>query len=514
MMFGCKDKDKAGQDPYAGGKLPLGIKMSTDLPSPESGDPGSVVTFKATGLLPYKDSLSFTLNNEPAQIVSVDSTSIKVKVPQDASTGVGAVSIGDQIFFGPVFKVNGNVAIDGNFRATVGSNGAIFDVLQLPDQRLILVGSFTDFEHKGAVKPLNRIVMTSKDGEVDRTLQSGIAADGYLSSIIRLPNGKLVIAGGFSSYDVHLGQIKNITLLNSNGSLDSVIVRTYLNQDTVPSFNGGTDGGITKIFPNGNTITAVGSFNYYLQYEYNKPNYSKERDSLITDSVRVKNVVRFFADGSLDSSFNYDFQRHMSLDGPNGPVSDGFMQSDGKLILVGRFTKYNGENVNNIVRLNEDGSIDRNFKVGNGSDNYIASIRYNAALHRYILAGAFENFNGEPHSGLVLLNEDGSVDESFKPASKGPSNYYGFAQQLSNGMVIVSGFFTEHEGVHRGNFMILDKTGALAGAYNNLGDLGGSIRTALESKNTSGKTLVMLSGSFFRFNEQSVGSITRILFNK
>jgi len=513
-LFGCKTKDKVYDDPYAGGRIPLGIKMSTDLPSPEVGSPGSTVTYKVTGLLPYKDSLTFYLNNEPAQILAVDSTSIKVKVPENASTGVGSITVGDEIYFGSVFKVNGNVSLDDNFKALVGANGSISDALQLSDSRLIFVGTFTDFEHKGAVKPLNRIVMTSKDGEVDRSLQSGIGADGYLNSITTLPNGKIVIGGGFSSYDTHLGQIHNITILNQNGSLDSIVVRTFLDQDTVPAFNGGTDGNIGKAFVKGNTITAIGNFSYYLQYIYDQPNYSKERDTLITDSVRVKSLVRFFADGSLDSSFNYDFQHHMSYEGPNGPIFDAFMQEDGKLIIVGRFTKYNGENVNDIVRLNDDGTIDRNFKVGNGADNSISTIRYNAVLHRFILAGAFENFDGKPHSGLVLLKEDGSVDETFKPAPKGPSNYYGFAQQLSNGMVIVSGYFTEHEGIHRGNFMILDKTGALAKGYNNLGDLKGGVLSAFETRSSSNKMLVTIMGGFTKINEQSAGSITRLIFNK
>src|SRR5690242_12847487 len=80
-ILGCKKKDKVFDDPYAGAKAPLGIKLSTDPPSPGTGGAGSVVTFKASGLLPYKDSLHFYLNNEPAEVVSVDEGSIQVKVP-------------------------------------------------------------------------------------------------------------------------------------------------------------------------------------------------------------------------------------------------------------------------------------------------------------------------------------------------------------------------------------------------------------------------------------------------
>lgn len=512
-VAGCKRKDKVFDDPYAGAKQPLGIHLSTDRPAPDTGSVGSLVTFKGTGMVPFQDSLHFYINNEEAEVTALDSAGITVKVPASASTGIGSLTVGDQIYFGPVFRVNGKLDMDPNFKATVGANGSINAMLPLSDGRIVLVGNFTDYEHKGTVKPLNRIVLTSKDGEVDRSLQSGTAADGYLSSIATLPDGRMVIGGGFSSYDVHRGQIHGITVLNKNGSLDSVVVRTFLSLDTVPSFNGGVDGRITKLFTNGNTITAVGNFYNYLQFVYGKSDYRKQRDSLVTDSVRVFNMVRFFADGSLDSSFNYDYRNHQSYVGANGPIADAYMQSDGKLIIVGRFSRYNGESVNNILRLNVDGSIDRSFKVGSGSDDYIGSIRYNATLHHFVLAGAFHLFGGEPHDGLVMLNDDGTIDESFKPSALQIGGAYRFAAQLSDGKVIVNGYFNQYQGVHRGNFMVLNPEGSLAQGYNTLGDLAGSVTDYLETRSADGKILVMLIGGFYKLNEQNVGSIARIRFN-
>lgn len=507
----CTTKDKTYGDPYAGGKPALGIKMSTDFPDPRMGEPGSVVTFKATGLLPYKSTLKFLLNGEPAEVVSIDSTSIQVKVPEAASTGVGAVAVDDRIVFGPVFRVTGKLQLDNSFKATVGSDRVITDLSVLGDGRMILVGDFTDYEKKGTVKPINRILMTSKDGELDRSLQTDMGAPGYLSTIARLPNGKMVIGGGFSSYNIHLGEISNITVLNSNGTIDSMIVRTFTNQDTVPAFNGGVDGGIRKVFTNGNSITAVGGFNFYLQRVYGYGDYRGRYDSLAIDSVRIKNLVRFFPDGSLDSSFNYNLALHKSYDGPNGPINDGFMQTDGRLILVGRFTKYNGEAANNIVRLNADGSIDRTFKSGNGSDLDISSITYNKLTHRFTLAGRFNTFNGIQQNGLAILNEDGSLDQTFKGSTKENTDTYEYAAQLSNGWMVVSGNFRNYGGVHRGNFMVLDQTGALLKGYNTNGDLGGVLRGIYETKNFAGQIQLLLYGVFNKFDEQPAGNITRIL---
>ncbi|HJT72515.1 MAG TPA: DUF5008 domain-containing protein, partial [Chitinophaga sp.] len=56
MVIACS-KDKVYDDPYAGGKEPLGVKLSTDPPSPNDGAPGAVIAFKGTGLLKHRDSI-------------------------------------------------------------------------------------------------------------------------------------------------------------------------------------------------------------------------------------------------------------------------------------------------------------------------------------------------------------------------------------------------------------------------------------------------------------------------
>jgi hypothetical protein len=40
------------------------------------------------------------------------------------------------------------------------------------------------------------------------------------------------------------------------------------------------------------------------------------------------------------------------------------MQSDGKLLIGGRFTTVNGVGRTNIARLNEDGTLDTGFQNG------------------------------------------------------------------------------------------------------------------------------------------------------
>lgn len=511
-MAGCKKDDKNYPDPYAGGREMLGIQFSTDLPSPGSGSLGSEVYFKANGLMPYKDSLSFYLNSVPAKVLSMDSGGVKIEVPDNASTGVVSATVGDEIFFGPIFRVNGKIVFDSSFQAQVGSNGTINDMLNLRDGRNIFVGNFTDFNHEGVGKRINRIVFTSGDGAVDQSANTGEGTDGTLSQIGILPNGKIAIAGNFSSYDNFLGSVSNITLLNPDGSMYSTIVQSFLHRLLVPYFNGAVDGSVSLLRVHNNTITLFGSFNYYLRLKYDLSDYTQTRDSIAVDSVRMYHMLRLFADGSLDSSFNYDYQLHEGKKGPNGPVWDAYMQDDGKVIVVGRFSKYNEEPVNNIVRLNVDGTIDRTFKIGSGADDNISSIRYNEVTKHFILAGSFESFNGLSSSGLVMLNPDGSVVQSFRPEPKATGDFYGMAQQLSNGLIIVNGYFKQYKGVHRARFMVLDETGQLAEGYNTTGDFNGNIAKIRETKDDAGNEVITLIGNFNKFDEVDVGNITRLIF--
>jgi uncharacterized delta-60 repeat protein len=511
LMIACKKDNKVYDDPYAGGKKPLGVVMSTDLPAPSEATPGVTIFFKGTGLLPHKDSIHFNFNGQPGEILSVDSTGVQVKVPGTASTGVTSVTIGDQIFFGPVFKVKGNLEIDNNFKVVIGTNGTVYDVHRFSDGRLLMIGQFSDYEHKGVVKPINRIVMTSKDGEMDRTLLSGRGADGGLTTLAALPSGKLVVGGGFASYDIHLTEMHNITVLNSNGSLDSMTVNTFEKKDTVPAFNGGTDGGINKVFVHDNKITAIGNFNYYLQYVYGISDWRQERDSLVTDSVLVRQLIRFHPNGSLDSTFNYNLVRHRSNDGANGPISDAYMQPDGKIIIVGRFTRYNGDPAPYIARINTDGSLDPGFG-GAGADNTIFSIRFNETTQKFMLSGTFTQFDGSAHYGLAMLKADGTPDEQFASLKMAPNEGFYCAQQLSNGLIVVAGFFKSYGSVHRSGLMVLDSKGALAAGYNNTGDLLGNVVKIFETTNSSGQTQALLLGNIYQFNQIQMGNLTRLLF--
>ena len=89
-------------------------------------------------------------------------------------------------------------------------------------------------------------------------------------------------------------------------------------------------------------------------------------------------------------------------------------QTDGKILIAGKFTTTGAVLRKDIVRLNTDGTMDTTFDAGTGSDNIglILAIKLQTD-GKIMVAGTFNTFNGEFRHSVVRLNTDGSVDGSF-----------------------------------------------------------------------------------------------------
>ncbi len=48
------------------------------------------------------------------------------------------------------------------------------------------------------------------------------------------------------------------------------------------------------------------------------------------------------------------------------------LQPDGKILIGGYFTKYNGTTANRIARLNADGTLDTTFTTGTGASSSVS----------------------------------------------------------------------------------------------------------------------------------------------
>ena len=211
-------------------------------------------------------------------------------------------------------------------------------------------------------------------GLVDLTFDAGSALNASPYAIAPQADGKIIIGGDFTTV---AGLTRNrIARLNPDGTGD-------------PSFNpgAGANGHVRSVVlqPNGKVL--VGGW------------FTE------VDNVSRNGIARLNADGSLDSSFDPGT-------GADDLIFGVALQQDGKVLIAGYFTHVAGASRNYIARLNGNGSLDYAFDVGNGADYYV----YSLALQsdgKILVGGAFTVFNGVNCNRIVRLNTDGAVDPDF-----------------------------------------------------------------------------------------------------
>lgn len=143
-------------------------------------------------------------------------------------------------------------------------------------------------------------------------------------------------------------------------------------------------------------------------------------------------LVRYTANGSLDGTFNGNGKVTTDIGTVIGADDYGqsvAMQSDGKIVVVGK--PYNGSNNDiAVVRYNANGSLDTTFNgtgkvttaIGSASDQ-----AYGVAVQtdgRIVVAGT--TTNSTPDFALVRYNTNGSLDTTFNGTGKTTTNFGGF----------------------------------------------------------------------------------------
>lgn len=127
-------------------------------------------------------------------------------------------------------------------------------------------------------------------------------------------------------------------------------------------------------------------------------------------------VARLLADGALDAGFTTG----TGFAGSYPEVRALALTADGKVLVGGSFTSYNGTAVNHLARLNSDGTLDDSFTTGTGPNSGVRALAVTADGHIWV-GGSFTQYNGTPASNLVRLNADGTMDTAFQPVgSFGP----------------------------------------------------------------------------------------------
>ncbi|MBX2917240.1 MAG: hypothetical protein KF856_18375 [Cyclobacteriaceae bacterium] len=462
-----------------------------------------------------------------------------------------------------IARLNTDGSIDNSFNPGSGANCLINAIALQSDGKIIIGGCFTSYNGTSR----NRIARLNVDGSLDTSFNPGNGTNAYVKTIAIQTDGKILIGGGFSEYN--LVARNNIARLNSDGSLDTSFNKVFLstsvqsiviqpdrkiliggemysgiqrlNQDGshdasfLSSIIGGTDFEVSTVYaiaiqPDGKIIAGgdffqdYGNPNNIIRLNPNGTTDESFNSGSGVDSYAVRSIKilidgkiliggEFYSynnidrvglaqlnqDGSLNESYNSGFST-------SGIVNAITTQPDGRVLIGGTFNLYDAVSVNNIARLNIDGHIDSGLRIGTGLSGNVKALAIQSD-GKIIVAGSFTTFNGITRNRIVRLLSNGAIDNSFNPGTgaNGEINAVG----LVGDKIIIAGDFTTFNGVSRNRVAGLNQDGSLYTTFN----VGAGCNNVVNAITVDSDGGIYLAGKFTQYRGVATKPVVKIFID-
>src|SRR4030095_9210309 len=342
--------------------------------------------------------------------------------------------------------------VDSTFNP--GANGWVSALTVQVDGRIVVGGGFNMLggqppDHLGKLEP---------NGSLDPNFDPGVSggdfgAGTFVSALVTQRDGRILVGGNLSTLGGQTRQ--SLGRLHPDGSVDmdfnpgsDVIMNTLAVQadDKIlvgGSFNvlgGANRSNLGRLYPDGSLDATFipGNFLFAATAVCVQPDGKilVGGDFVTPGEYARTNLARFHSDGRPDSTFSSEAN-------PVGgsPVARAVtLQTDGKIVVAGRFTNLGGRSQSSIGRLNADGSLDSSFGAtltnSAGADVLGLAIQQNG---RILVGGDFDAIGWVARTNIARLDNNGDVDLGFDP---GANNMVRCFAVQSEGMILVGGWFT------------------------------------------------------------------------
>jgi uncharacterized delta-60 repeat protein len=331
-----------------------------------------------------------------------------------------------------IARVNADGSLDAAFNPA--ANGTVWAAAVLADGKVLIGGDFNSVNSQTR----HYLARLNNDGSLDTTFNPGTTLNGPVYAIALPPSVIASItrnAVGNSNEDdqiINLGNYTSGTLtVNYDMAFAPDDMRIFYGDTNVTAGTGVliydtgyVSGSNTLAIPFGptngfatNFITIV--MNQGGQTSSTQWKYTASVAPLVSASGifvggdfdvsghSYADIARFTANGSLDTTFN-------PVAGADNPIYTLGWQIDGKVVVGGSFTHFNGSAMNRIARLNADGSLDTtNFFVGTGANDVVWNLTLQPLDGTMYVGGQFSSFNGTHRLGFTRLYANGTVDTTF-----------------------------------------------------------------------------------------------------
>ncbi|CAN5777511.1 hypothetical protein BH11VER1_BH11VER1_22360 [soil metagenome] len=294
------------------------------------------------------------------------------------------------------------------------SNTVVYDIARQPDGKYIVAGNFTTMN--GVSR--NRVARLHTDGTLDTSFNPGTGANGIVYAVLLQPDGKIILGGRFTTFNGIAREY--LVRLNADGSVDTSFAG--------PDF-ADTSGWWVESFamqPDGKLL--VGGDFYFSDPDFNGVNYRAC-------------ICRVSTTGARDPDFNGVVQ---GADHPSylPPIKRIAVQNDGKILIAGDFTFYNGAARGGLARLTSTGALDIPFAPTSNGACYALLLQPDDKI---LVGGTFTTFNGSAANRLARVSSTGTLDNAFVAAGGTTGAIGNFALQ-SDGKVVFCGDFGTFQG--------------------------------------------------------------------
>lgn len=360
-------------------------------------------------------------------------------------------------------QVGGN---DPSFDPGEGASGHLWNIVVDPNGKIWIAGSFITYD--GVSR--RHIARLNEDGGLDTTFKPGTGlqhtSGDDLYAIVVQPDGKILIGGWFSTYNDTIRHC--VARINPDGTLD-------------PTFDPGIGANqwvrTIALQPDGKIIVG-GDF------------------TMMCGTPR-NGIARLNSDGTLDPTFDPGL-------GANDAIVKLLLQPDGKILIGGIFTTYNGLPRRIVARINADGTLDPSFSPGLGAN---FSVRFMALQEdgKVLIVGPFQNFNGSGYYYIVRLDTDGTMDPDFVNVGASDPIYALGVQE--DGRIMIGGVFTSINGTTRNRLARLNADGTLDMSF----DPGIGANSTIWTLAIQPDLNTLIGGQFTNYCMMPRNHITRVL---
>ncbi len=297
--------------------------------------------------------------------------------------------------------------VDPSFQATV--NDAVYGMAVQANRRVVLGGRFTSVEATAG----RHLARWMADGTVEAGFAPVVSNNVFCTAV--QADNKILLGGSFTGVDDVA--VRHLARLNANGALDTTFQ---------PDPNGIVH---CLLFQTPELTVLGGRFTELTGGEYKR-----------------NRLARLYADGTVDPGFNPN---------ANDWVLSAAVQTDGMLVVGGRFTAMGGVTRHRLARLHANGTLDLSFDPG--ADDTVLCVAVQAD-GKILVGGGFDFVGGFPRLNLARLRPDGLVDAEFHPDVNGAVSSLGLQ---ADGKILLGGEFTLVEGTPRYRIARLHPNGTL-----------------------------------------------------